>query len=184
MDSAVGNSCLRYQPIEEADLVQALGREAETQRHLHGDGVGQIGEMAVIVAPQQPALCLRHLEHGFGYGQAQIRALNQHETTAHGKAVDGSNHWFLQSAVHERIGHCRSRAAGAAAGERLFHILAGTEAAPAAGQDRNFQVSILPKLAPAFGKGGAHFAIEGIEPLWAIHAKELGFTRPRRRGED
>ena len=51
------------QAVEEADLVEALGGEAEAERHLHRDRIRQVGDVAVIVAAEQPALRLGHLEH-------------------------------------------------------------------------------------------------------------------------
>ena len=74
--------------VQEADLVEALGGETEAERHLHRDRVGQVRDVAVIVAADQPALGLGHLEHGPLRGDAQIGALDQHEPAAHRKAVD------------------------------------------------------------------------------------------------
>ena len=50
------------QPVDETDLIEPLGGEAEPERHLHCDRVGQIRDMPVIVAAEEPALRLRHLE--------------------------------------------------------------------------------------------------------------------------
>src|SRR6185295_15339769 len=111
-------------------------------------------------------------EHGFGHSHAQIRALDQHEAPTHGKTVDGSDHRLLQRAVHERIRNCRSLAAGRAARKRFLHVLAGAEATSGAGEDRKLQVLVVPELGPQFSKGSAHLAIEGIEPLRAVHAKD------------
>ena len=52
------------QAIEKADLVEPLRGEPEAQRHFHRDRIRQVGDVAVIVAAEQPALCLRHLEYG------------------------------------------------------------------------------------------------------------------------
>ena len=103
MDSAVGNSCLRYQPIEEADLVQALGREAEAERHFHCDRIGQIGDVPVIVAAEQPALGFRDLEHRLVHRHAQIGPLHQHEAAAHRIAVDRGDNRLFQGPRHERV---------------------------------------------------------------------------------
>ena len=161
---------MRHEPIDEAHLVEPLCREAEAERHLHRDGVGHIGKMAVIVAAQEPAFCLRNLEQGLGHRDAQIGALNQHEASAHGKAIHGSDDWLLQRAVHERIGHRRALATGRAGRERFFHVLARAEAASGAGEDRDLQFLAASKLGPSFSKRGTHLAIERIEPLRAVHA--------------
>ena len=52
----------RDQAIDETDLVEALGREAEAKRHFHGNRIGQIRHKAMIIAAKQPALCLGHFE--------------------------------------------------------------------------------------------------------------------------
>ena len=57
---------LGCKPVEETDLVEPLGGEAEAQRHLHGDRIGHVGEMAMVVAAEQPALGLRYLETASG----------------------------------------------------------------------------------------------------------------------
>src|SRR3546814_960193 len=65
------------QPVDEADLVEALRGEAEAQRHLHRDRIGQVGDMAVIPAAEQPALRLRDLEYRLAHRDAQVGALDQ-----------------------------------------------------------------------------------------------------------
>lgn len=41
-----------HQAIEEADLIEPFGCKTKTERHFHGDWVGQIGKMSVVVAAQ------------------------------------------------------------------------------------------------------------------------------------
>ena len=58
-----GQQCVGLdETIEKPYLIEALGGEAKSQRHLCGNGVRQAGDKAVIVATQQPTLGLRHLE--------------------------------------------------------------------------------------------------------------------------
>ena len=56
--------------------MEAFSGEAKAKRHFHRDRIGKIGEMPVIIATQQPALCLRHFKNrGIG-GHAQISAFH------------------------------------------------------------------------------------------------------------
>lgn len=50
--------------VEEAKLVQPLGGEAKGERHLGRHRVRQAADEAVIVASEEPPLCLGHLEDG------------------------------------------------------------------------------------------------------------------------
>ena len=101
-----------YEAIEKADLVEALGGEAEAERHFHRDRVGQVCNMPMVVAAEQPALRLRHLEDRTPRGDPQIGALDQHEAAAHGIAVDRGDDRFLQCPGHERIFDRRPPPAG------------------------------------------------------------------------
>src|SRR4051812_22622036 len=57
----------------------------------------------MIVAAEQPALCLGYFEDGFGNNNSQVSTFDQHETTAHREAIDGGDHRLLQGAGHERV---------------------------------------------------------------------------------
>ena len=85
--------------VEEADFVEALRGEAEAQRHLHRDRIGQVGDVAVIVAAQQPALGFGDLEHRLAHGEPQVGALDQHEAAAHGEAIDRGDHRLFERAA-------------------------------------------------------------------------------------
>ena len=165
-----------HQSVQEADVVEALGGETKPERHLHRDRVRHVGDVAMVVAAQQPALCLRHLEHGFRHRHAQIGALDQHEAAAHGKAVDGGDHRLLQRAVHERIADRDPRAARHAGGQRLLHVLAGAEAAAGAGEDRNLELLVVTKLGPGLGEFLAHLGVERVQPLGAVHAHDQNLS--------
>ena len=86
------------QPVDETDLVKPLRCEAEPERHFHGDGVGEVGDMAVVVAAQQPALGFRYFEHSLLGDDAEIARLHQFESAAHGEAVDRRNDRLFQRA--------------------------------------------------------------------------------------
>ena len=160
------------QPVHEADLVEALRGEAEAQRHFHGHGIGQVGDVAVIVAAQQPALGLGDLEDGLAHGHAQVGAFHQHEATAHGEAVDGGDDRLLERARHERVLDLGAPSAGRAVLQRLLHILAGAEAAAGAGEDRDFELLAVAELVPDLGQLGAHLVIEGVQPIRPVHADD------------
>ena len=157
------------QPVHEADLVEALRGEAEAQRHLHRHRVGQVGDMTVIVAAEQPALGLGDFEHCLAHGHAQIGAFDQHEAAAHGKAVDGGDHRLLELARHERVLDLGAAAAGRAILQRLLHVLTGAEAAAGTGEDRDFEVPGRAELVPRRRQLGPHFVIERVQPVWAVH---------------
>jgi hypothetical protein len=40
------------QTVKEANFVESFCGETKTERHFHGDGVWQIGEVAVVLAAQ------------------------------------------------------------------------------------------------------------------------------------
>ena len=50
------------QSINETNFVEPLGGEPEPERHFHRHGIRQIGEVAMIVAAEQPALGLTDFE--------------------------------------------------------------------------------------------------------------------------
>src|SRR6516165_2700831 len=106
---------LRREPIEKAHLIEPLGSEAEAQGHLHGNRIGHVGEMTMMVAAEQPALSLRYLEYRSWHGDAKVGSFHQHETATHRKPVDGGDHRLLELALEEGIGKrwtCATRSSG------------------------------------------------------------------------
>ena len=103
-----------HEAVQETDVVKAFGGEAKAKRHFHRDRIGHVGDMAMVVAAQQPAFRFRHLEHGALHGHTEVGALHQHEAAAHGEAVDGGDDGFFQSAGHERVLDVRAPSAGGA----------------------------------------------------------------------
>jgi hypothetical protein len=108
----------------------------------------------------QSFLWVQHLRHGDSGSPGGFAA------SVAGEAVDGRITGF--SRVPSMQG---SGMAGCLPPGMPLAILAGAKATPHAGEDRNLQIPIVPELRPQFGKGGAHFAIEGIEPFRAVHAQ-------------
>ena len=133
-------------------------------------GIGQVGDVAVIVAAQQPALGLGDLEHRLAHRHPEVGALDQHEAAAHGKAVDRGDDRLLERARHEGVLEVGPLAAGGAALERFLHVLAGAEAAAGAGEDGDLEFLAVAELGPGLGKLAAHFMTEGIQPLGSVHA--------------
>ena len=155
--------------IQETDLMKPFGGEAEAQRHFQRHRVRNVGDMAVVVAAEQPAFGLGHFENSGASGDTQIGTFHQHESAAHGEAVDRGDHRLFQRAGHERVFQRRARAAGPVGGERFLHILAGAETATGAGEDGDFQLVGMAKLGPCLGQQGAHFVIEGVQCLGPVH---------------
>src|SRR5439155_4961141 len=155
--------------VQEADLVEALGGEAEAKRHLHRDRVRQVGNVPVIVAAEQPAFGFRYLEHRAFYRDPQIGALDQHEAAAHRIAVDRGDDRFFQGAGHERVLDVGPHAAGLAALQGFLHVLAGTERPAGAGEDRDLEFIAAAELGPRLSEAGTHLVVERIEALGAIH---------------
>jgi hypothetical protein len=169
---------LRRDTVEEAELMKPLGGKAKAERHFHRDRIWHVGEVAVIVAAKQPALCLRHFEHGLRHRDPQIGALNQHEAAAHGETVDRSDHRLFQRAVHEGIGNLQTRAARHAGRQRLLHVLAGAEAAAGAGKDRDLELLVVPEFGPRLRERLAHLGVERIQPLGPVHAHDQNLSLP------
>jgi hypothetical protein len=164
-----GGKVKRCSAIEKTDLVKALGGETEAERHLHCDRIGQIRDVPVIEAAEQPALRLRHLEDRAARGDPQIGALDQHEPAAHRIPIDRGNDRFLQGPGHERIIDCGPPPAEHAVLERFLHVFAGAERPASPGKDRNLQFIVAAELRPSLGEPRAHFMTERVEALGAVH---------------
>ena len=132
-------------------------------------GIGHVGDVAVIVAAEQPALGFRHLEDGAAHGDAQVGALDQHEAAAHGEAVDRGDDRLFQRAGHERVLDAGPPSAGRAVLQRFLHVLAGAEAAAGAGEDGDLELVAVAELGPGLGQQGAHLVAERVEALGPVH---------------
>ena len=159
-----------HEAVEEPDLVQTLGGEAEPQRHFRGDRVRQVGEKAVLIAAQQPALRLGDLEDRAAHGDTQIGTLDQREASPHSVAVNGRDDGLHQRAVHERIGLALRPSARRPTLERFLHILPGAERPAGAGVDRDFELVAVTEPAPGLGQTRTEFLPEGVETLRPVHA--------------
>ncbi len=155
--------------VQKADLVKALGGETKAQRHLHRDRIGQVRDMPVVVAADQPALRLGDLEHRTLGRDPQIGALDQHEAAAHRIAVDRGDDRLFKRPGHKRVFDVRPAAARAPGGEQFLHVLAGAEPAAGPGEDRDFELARMAEFGPGLGEPGAHLVIERVQPLGAVH---------------
>ena len=64
-----GQKLFRFdQTVDEPNFIEALGGKPEPQSHLRGDGMGQAGEIAVVITAEQPSLGFGNLEHCAGNG--------------------------------------------------------------------------------------------------------------------
>ena len=79
---------------------------------------------------------------------------------------------FSSAPDHERVLDRRAGAAGGAALQTFLHVLAGAEAAPGAGEDRDLETVVMAEFGPGFGERGAQFRVERVEPLRAVHSHD------------
>ena len=157
--------------VDEAQFVQPLRGEAEGERHLRRERVRQVGEEAVLIAPQQPALRLGHLEDRPAHGHPQIGVLHQPEAAAHRVAVDRRDDRLVDHPAHEGVVDA-GREAGSAPVERLLHVLARAEGPPRAREDRDLQRGAVAELPPGLGQRRPQLGPQRVQPLGPVHANQ------------